>query len=281
MKNLIFENIPETFKNIDNIILNIKNSLSLYNIDLKIRKATYKTHLVISKYHKMFLEIRKKDEYLEKDCIKITIEDNHCAYKMIKNKLEVDNINKFNNILKQWTDIAILNKDIIFKNSTKLKEIREFIKNTGIDIKDLRIIKRKSGYIRKEIYSLEDIFNKINWDKQKSENSNVNFDGDLIYMNSHRYWTFYLKGIKCVNCGIEGKYFAKEKDAESKYEKYHFNLYAINKHGHEILMTKDHIIPKSKGGKDHIDNYQTMCVKCNGKKGNKLEGEMVELQVVI
>jgi hypothetical protein len=44
MKNLIFENIPETFKNIDNIILNIKNSLSLYNIDLKIKKATYKTH---------------------------------------------------------------------------------------------------------------------------------------------------------------------------------------------------------------------------------------------
>lgn len=36
-------------------------------------------------------------------------------------------------------------------------------------------------------------------------------------------------------------------------------------------MTKDHIIPKSKGGKDELNNYQTMCVICNVKKGNKIE----------
>ena len=33
----------------------------------------------------------------------------------------------------------------------------------------------------------------------------------------------------------------------------------------------DHIIPKSKGGKDHIDNYQLMCEECNSKKGATLE----------
>ena len=28
-------------------------------------------------------------------------------------------------------------------------------------------------------------------------------------------------------------------------------------------MTKDHIVPKSKGGADHLDNLETMCDQCN------------------
>jgi 5-methylcytosine-specific restriction endonuclease McrA len=35
-------------------------------------------------------------------------------------------------------------------------------------------------------------------------------------------------------------------------------------------MTKDHIVPKSKGGKDMLSNTQTMCVICNTKKGDTL-----------
>ena len=31
-------------------------------------------------------------------------------------------------------------------------------------------------------------------------------------------------------------------------------------------MTKDHITPKAKGGKDHISNMQTMCSTCNWEK---------------
>lgn len=30
----------------------------------------------------------------------------------------------------------------------------------------------------------------------------------------------------------------------------------------------DHIIPQSKGGKDHLTNLQCMCVYCNRSKGN-------------
>ena len=34
-------------------------------------------------------------------------------------------------------------------------------------------------------------------------------------------------------------------------------------------MTKDHIIPKSKGGKNELSNYQTMCTYCNNEKADK------------
>ena len=35
-------------------------------------------------------------------------------------------------------------------------------------------------------------------------------------------------------------------------------------------MTKDHIIPKSKGGKDSLKNLQPMCIRCNEAKGSKI-----------
>ena len=47
-------------------------------------------------------------------------------------------------------------------------------------------------------------------------------------------------------------------------------MYGV-KNGEEVLFTKDHIIPKSKGGKNHISNYQTMCEPCNSEKGNNDE----------
>lgn len=71
----------------------------------------------------------------------------------------------------------------------------------------------------------------------------------------------------CVKCGIEGKVFRLEKN-ESEAHSPHLNLYA-EKEGEMILMTQDHIVPKSRGGKDHMSNLQTMCFKCNEEKGTK------------
>ncbi len=94
-----------------------------------------------------------------------------------------------------------------------------------------------------------------------------------IKKDSLRYKTFFKdeNSLKCVSCGKVGNIFSVTEmyDDKSDLATYHFNLYHETDKGKLKLMTKDHIIPKSKGGKDHISNMQTMCKRCNVLKGNK------------
>ena len=69
----------------------------------------------------------------------------------------------------------------------------------------------------------------------------------------------------CVECGIKGVIWALQSWGP---ERPHLNLYALNEREEMILMTRDHILPLSWGGPDHIDNLQTMCTNCNSRKGN-------------
>lgn len=128
-----------------------------------------------------------------------------------------------------------------------------------------------SYYERKEIYSLEDVLQHV-YSKEEFNNKpelrKHIFDGDSIRMTSKRYRVFKLNH-KCVKCKIEGRFFAKEKLKGVDSNIYHFNLYGI-KNSKEVMLTKDHIVPKSLGGTNSIDNLCCMCVDCNQKKGNKL-----------
>lgn len=90
--------------------------------------------------------------------------------------------------------------------------------------------------------------------------------GDPINVTSLKLQTFREGGVRCRVCGCKGAYFAKEKYAEQPY--YHLNLYAL-KDGVEVLMTKDHIIPIAKGGRDKLNNFQTLCYDCNKKKADQ------------
>jgi len=89
-----------------------------------------------------------------------------------------------------------------------------------------------------------------------------------IKFSSHRLWTFFECGISCSTCGIEGDYFAVERN-NSGESRPHLNLYAETGPGGDVLLTKDHIVPKSQGGENHIDNYQTLCKSCNEQKGDE------------
>ena len=73
----------------------------------------------------------------------------------------------------------------------------------------------QKGFIRKEIIPISEVENAVKdvmFCKNKRD-SYVNIRGDIIKGNSQRFQTFFTKGLKCSCCGIEGKYFAKEKDS--------------------------------------------------------------------
>lgn len=73
----------------------------------------------------------------------------------------------------------------------------------------------------------------------------------------------------CAACLVPGTHFWLE---HSGYMPPHFNLYATSYYGGEMLMTMDHILPRSKGGKIHENNIQLLCAKCNHVKRDFIIG---------
>ena len=89
----------------------------------------------------------------------------------------------------------------------------------------------------------------------------------VVKMDSDRYQTFN-NNLECAACGLLGSLFLLEREHGHKTDVAHFNLYAVE-NDNLILMTKDHIVPRSKGGRNNIVNYQTMCEICNSIKKAK------------
>jgi 5-methylcytosine-specific restriction endonuclease McrA len=87
-----------------------------------------------------------------------------------------------------------------------------------------------------------------------------------INLKKDRYKCFLHNGISCSGCNKVASFFAVEKVESKSYSGYSLNLYSDD----GSYFTKDHIFPKSLGGADSMDNYQTMCWKCNAKKGNSI-----------
>ena len=77
-----------------------------------------------------------------------------------------------------------------------------------------------------------------------------------------------LKSQRCKNCGIEGNVFKLESDYTECSP--HLNLYYVL-NDKIMMLTCDHIIPKSKGGLNVDENTQTLCRKCNIHKGSKIQ----------
>ena len=120
---------------------------------------------------------------------------------------------------------------------------------------------------RNKVYDLSLLKDlKPKWGK----NEYLEIDGVLVKITSQRYQVFN-NSIICCDCGLKASHLASERDVLLDTDKYHMNMYGIDENGEEVLFTKDHIKPKSKGGRDHILNYQTMCTVCNSKKGNIYE----------
>lgn len=91
-----------------------------------------------------------------------------------------------------------------------------------------------------------------------------------IGLSSDRLQTFKSSPV-CVKCGMKGQLFALEAHRKNyRSTDLHFNLYGFDTNKTEVLFTKDHIIPRSRGGNEELINLQTMCERCNCNKGNNL-----------
>jgi len=85
-----------------------------------------------------------------------------------------------------------------------------------------------------------------------------------VRLASSRFKTFQ-ESLACAACGLTAtKAFIEKCPIDVSP---HVNFYA-EENGKLVLFTRDHIHPKSKGGKNIYSNYQTMCSTCNNLKGN-------------
>jgi 5-methylcytosine-specific restriction endonuclease McrA len=73
--------------------------------------------------------------------------------------------------------------------------------------------------------------------------------------------------IRCWCCNVEADRWVVEKGPNDKLGHPDLNLYALSPLG-IVLMTRDHIIPKSLGGVDGVENLRPMCSTCNSIRGN-------------
>lgn len=76
----------------------------------------------------------------------------------------------------------------------------------------------------------------------------------------------FKKSNECICCRTAGTHYKKSFTIDNK--SFHLNLYSKQSDGTQILMTKDHLVPVSKGGLNSLDNYVTCCSECNMFKGN-------------
>lgn len=186
------------------------------------------------------------------------LEDLHSG-QLSQSKVERDVITIRNRIQERSRMLATLQDE-----QTQDKREIGFLESALESYKKSQEKVRRSQYIRKGIHSIGEVFDLVGRGRITLAT------GETVNTSSIRYRLFKEKGITCVTCGLVGQYFALEKDNKETEEIYHFNLYGIRA-GKEILFTRDHIQPRSKGGKDTMSNLQTMCTTCNCKKGNVWE----------
>ena len=95
------------------------------------------------------------------------------------------------------------------------------------------------------------------------------------YCKTHKVNISHLKARRYAReKGAVGNHTLKEWQNLKQLWNYCCSICSLKK-----PLTKDHIIPLSKGGTDFIENIQPLCRNCNSKKWNKMENpELLEVK---
>lgn len=88
----------------------------------------------------------------------------------------------------------------------------------------------------------------------------------------------HLKGqpIRCHFCGCQADRWIAEKGRRDKQGSPVLNLFAVGRGGAVVLMTRDHIIPRSLGGVDAVANLRPACGPCNEGRSNEVSAEVIQ-----
>lgn len=167
---------------------------------------------------------------------------------------------------------VVLSKKIKLLTTDELTDLKASItseiESKIIDARKRVVIVKKNNTTRIKTYTIDEIFHTLNRNKNTQYISDW-VDGELIKISVKHAKLFMSTGLVCKKCGTRGFIFALE---HSKINKdYHLGLYGYDEVGDEVLLTIDHIFPKSKGGKNILKNYQTLCKDCNVEKGDTIE----------
>lgn len=123
------------------------------------------------------------------------------------------------------------------------------------------------GPIKKEKYAIDIVLEKrlptfFGRCQKHNHPQFVDFDGDSIKMCGRKYTIFLKRGTDCIQCGLQGKFFRKEKFCSTE-PYFTLNLYGV-KENEEILISLEHVIPLAYNGKPTANrNLVPMCLPCN------------------
>jgi 5-methylcytosine-specific restriction endonuclease McrA len=137
--------------------------------------------------------------------------------------------------------------------TTKLWQNPEFRKKCSDAQKGKKVIhsaetRAKISAILKEVY------------KDKTKTSN--WKGGISKANGYKRRKKLERAMAIVGSHTELEWQALIKE-------YEYKCLGCGKPEGEVKLTKDHIVPVSRGGTDNIDNIQPLCISCNCRKHTK------------
>lgn len=82
----------------------------------------------------------------------------------------------------------------------------------------------------------------------------------------------YQNDFRCVRCGVQGSHvivYQQVGEVGKPGAAVHRDVFAVTDKK-IVMLTVDHILPRSLAGKDCDPNRRVMCQHCNSRRGNKI-----------